>query len=629
MRAFVSSKIRKRLTRLAHSIRFRFLLLGVLVVGLCLYLLIGVWAPKLSRVFHDLEIAQTRGQVEMLGNALVPYLIQNQIGATYEMLNEAQRQYPVWSKVTLYDDAGHRLYPLSDPNVQTDRLDEINQPILFGNREIGRLIILLDADQRFSALRDQLLLLSLALGASILGLILVLLFVLDRTVFHRAAGLITVSRKLAQGDYTAKLPSPGKDEIGQLVESFAAMRTTIHSKEKSLIHARRTAENAVEAKSRFLATMSHEIRTPLNGILPVTELLLESDLNSEQRNLVQIIKNAGRTLSTVIEDILDISKLEAGEVLIRKEPFALAEIVEATLSVLRIQAEDRGIWLVIKIDEAAHGKFIGDANRLCQVLLNLVGNAIKFTDKGQITVKVASWQPRRGPPRIRFSVRDTGIGISPEDQAKIFSRFSQVDSERNRKFNGTGLGLAISAGLVEAMGGKLRVESQLGKGSRFHFSLPLETALDKARQNSPDRVARPNLSRLVNPRILVVDDSKVNLKVAQSMIRRMGHDTDIASSGAEALVKHRAQAYDLIFMDLHMPDMDGLETTKVIRAMPPPQSLATISGLTASTLAEDIGRCLESGMNDFVAKPITRDEISRVIEEVSAALSPSTTRRAI
>ena len=592
--------------KLRYSVRGRFLQMGALVGLLGFLLFFGIWQPKVQRTFNELEVTLTERQLDVLGNALTPYLLQNQIGAAHEILDHAQMSFSAWRGVELFDGDGRRLYPLEHPDHTKDHY-LVTRPILFGGRLVGTLVVHLDIRVHSAALRSQV----WHLGVVMMGIVVIFgvggMVFLDRLVLRRASMLARAAKELAAGRYDTPLPKARQDEIGQLVESFATMRETIRSKEQSLTEARDTAEAAVEAKSRFLATMSHEIRTPLNGILPVTDLLLETEVTEDQLAKLTIIRNAGRTLKSVIDDILDISKLEAGEVLIRAEEFDLDGVVRSAVSVLAPQADARGLSLDVDMGADCAGWVIGDADRLSQVLINLAGNAVKFTDTGGVRVRVSA---ERG--RFRFEVIDTGIGIGEADKARIFKRFYQVAGAQSSRMSGSGLGLSISAALVDAMGGTLRLDSTPGKGSRFHFALPLPEA-GHAPDTSIDihEGAAPTQQPL---RVLVVDDSKVNLTVACAMLKRLGHEVDSVTGGAEAVERVAKGGIDLVLMDQHMPEVDGPEATRRIRALRGPVSRVYISGLTASIFAEDVGKCLQAGMDEFLAKPISRIELVRVLK---------------
>ncbi|MDP3151887.1 MAG: ATP-binding protein [Archangium sp.] len=361
------------------------------------------------------------------------------------------------------------------------------------------------------------------------------------------------------------------------------------------------AEAANRAKSLFLATMSHEIRTPMNGVLGMTELMLTEAKDPSTREQLEVIQRSGRLLVSLIDDLLDVTKLEAQRLTLEQTWFELAPLMRDVERLFTARAQESGVAFSVTLAEGSPARIRGDALRLRQVLLNLVSNALKFTEAGRVAVVV---KPVTGG--LSFSVEDTGIGISPEVMPRLFNVFQQADASTTRRFGGTGLGLALSRQLVTLMGGHLMVDSLEGKGSRFHFNLPV----GEARQ-----VALPNVNAGAAPRVLVVDDNPINLRVATSLVRKAGFEADGVSTGGEALSAAGAVAYVAVLMDCHMPEMDGFETTQKIRALPAPFGGVPIFALTASTSEEDLVACRRSGMNEVLAKPVSLETLQRVLSK--------------
>ncbi len=507
-----------------------------------------VWVPRLNALSVAALSREVDRQLDVIADSLKPFVLNNQFAAIHETLNSLLKNNENWIDITLHESNGRQIFPIDVTSApESDQFWSSSKAIMLQDKEIGELHLTVDFSSDLEILTTEVRNIGLIGLTLFLFTMLTIWMLIESLVIRRLKILADASRELSDGNYAAVLPPEGKDEVGALTSDFRKMRENIHANEIELKRAMQKAQDATIAKSQFLATMSHEIRTPLNGVIPVVELLSATDLDENQKRLTDTIEISGSALKSIIDDILDFSRLDAGRMSLRSEPYVLTDLIENVCDILGPSTLKRNISIQSFIDPALNGKLLGDGERLRQVILNLAGNASKFTEMGGIGITAEQLIRADGTEQLHVEITDSGIGISAEDLVNIFDRFTQVETGATKKFGGSGLGLSISHMLIDQMGGEIGVNSQVGVGSTFWFTIPIVHVSDV------DEV-RP--IKTLAPKSIALIDAGANSTEGELIGRTLsefGHDLCTFSSVQEMHAQCSLEARQLNYIVLNTP----------------------------------------------------------------------------
>lgn len=545
---------------------------------------------------------------------------------------------PVWALLQETEVDTKNILQWLDRLKDQPQIYEISEPIVSAGATIGEIKLGYSThliQRQVTTMRLLIFLISV--------LVSLLLASLNYLLFHRFVRspiqeLNYFASALSEGNLKTRMPEFHIDELGRLTRAFNKMADQLQEILEDITQARDQALAGTKAKSDFLATMSHEIRTPLNAILGMTNLLMDTQLNREQYQFANTIRHSGENLLAIINEILDFSKIEANRLELEIQAFDLYRCIHETMSISGVEANRKELKLIHTIDVNTPRYVRGDITRLRQVLLNLLSNAIKFTELGSVTL-MCKHHEEDGQSFLSISVKDTGIGIEPEKQQYIFEAFTQEDTSVTRRYGGTGLGLVICQRICELMGGHISLVSEKGLGSKFTVTLPIESATTGEIQHLESVVGKTKVYMSdgidkiqhahIPLKILLAEDIQVNCQVATLFLSRLGYRLDTVGNGKEVLEALERQDYDVIFMDWHMPEMDGLTATRMIRQKWKEPTKPWIVAMTANAFAEQKATCLKVGMNDFIAKPVQLRDVAQALLRVPRVVKEMENRPAI